>query len=241
MKKENHRRVGSLAGSSISLESVKLQNFWHLFVRQTTVIEPEDPIRIGLRMMAHRNFGHLPVVRRDHRKELLGMISAQDVIDIISCSYHLSAEAKHANSLLSLLDESAFMRRRALLSFRNSSSPKRKHSILRRQSELPLGWVAISKIGKACTDVREIGVAIWYSKRRICRGKGVAKLTSLPKKTLVKLDLKKGMLLPIYDTPLSHCRLTTNDNQTWTTDNFLEPNFRLHILRLCCRSLEVYW
>jgi CBS domain-containing protein len=108
MKKQNFGTISPTARMSISAEAVKLKNSWYLFVRQTSVIEPEDTIRTALKIMAHKGFRHLPVVKRDRDKELLGMISAQDLIELIAQSYNLPGEGSdNGNHLLSRLDESA--------------------------------------------------------------------------------------------------------------------------------------
>jgi CBS domain-containing protein len=67
-------------------EKMSVKNCWHLFVRHTSVVEPSESIHTALKIMAHRGFRHLPVVNRERSKEVLGIISAQDLIDLISVS-----------------------------------------------------------------------------------------------------------------------------------------------------------
>lgn len=111
MRKEKFVGIERRLDSSLSESALKIEKCWHLLVRQTSVVEPEESIRTALKIIAHRGFRHLPVVKRDHEKKLLGMISAQDVIDLISACYHQSPDfisEKHIgeNNLLFRLNES---------------------------------------------------------------------------------------------------------------------------------------
>lgn len=77
----------SVSKEKLPLESLSFRNWWHLFARHTSVVEPNETIRTALRIMVHRGFRHLPVVRRDTGREgpgeILGIISAADLIDFI--------------------------------------------------------------------------------------------------------------------------------------------------------------
>jgi CBS domain-containing protein len=87
-------------GLPLHEKNLNLKNCWHLFARHTSVVEPPDSIHTALKIMAHKGFRHLPVVNRDRESEVLGMVSAQDLIDLIS------AKAHHLFTIWGTLEES---------------------------------------------------------------------------------------------------------------------------------------
>lgn len=71
---------------TIPIENLTFKNWWHLLARHTSAVGPNETIGTALKIMVHRGFRHLPIVRRDANEfgsEILGMISAGDVIDLI--------------------------------------------------------------------------------------------------------------------------------------------------------------
>ena len=63
-----------------------MSDIWWLFSRQTVTIRPEESILKSALLMTSRNFRHLPVIAESGR--LLGLISAQDIIDSLDLSIH---------------------------------------------------------------------------------------------------------------------------------------------------------
>jgi len=80
------------------VETLTFRDWWHLLSRYTSVVESSDTIRTVLRIMAHRGFRHLPVVR-DGR--LFGIVSAGDLIDAFVAS------EERGNNLMSSLNTRA--------------------------------------------------------------------------------------------------------------------------------------
>ena len=75
-------KVDAWAKTSDRRESLEIEKCWGLFTRHTSVVEPEETVRIALRIIAHKGFRHLPVVNRN--REVVGVISAQDLVNAFS-------------------------------------------------------------------------------------------------------------------------------------------------------------
>jgi CBS domain-containing protein len=60
----------------------KTEDLWWLFTRQTIKVTPRQSVLTASMIMHRRNFRHLPVV--DEKGRVLGMISAQDIIDSLN-------------------------------------------------------------------------------------------------------------------------------------------------------------
>lgn len=60
----------------------KTEDLWWLFTRQTIKVTPRQSVLSASMIMQRRNFRHLPVV--DEKGRILGMISAQDIIDSLN-------------------------------------------------------------------------------------------------------------------------------------------------------------
>ena len=60
----------------------KTEDLWWLFTRQTIKVTPRQSVLTASMIMQRRNFRHLPVV--DEKGKILGMISAQDIIDSLN-------------------------------------------------------------------------------------------------------------------------------------------------------------
>ncbi len=60
----------------------KTEDLWWLFTRQTIKVTPRQSVLTASMIMHRRNFRHLPVV--DEKGRILGMISAQDIIDSLN-------------------------------------------------------------------------------------------------------------------------------------------------------------
>lgn len=58
------------------------EDLWWLFTRQTIKVTPRQSVLTASMIMHRRNFRHLPVV--DEKGRILGMISAQDIIDSLN-------------------------------------------------------------------------------------------------------------------------------------------------------------
>ena len=58
------------------------EDLWWLFTRQTIKVTPRQSVLTASMIMQRRNFRHLPVV--DEKGKILGMISAQDIIDSLN-------------------------------------------------------------------------------------------------------------------------------------------------------------
>ncbi|MDG6994588.1 MAG: CBS domain-containing protein [Nitrososphaerota archaeon] len=71
-------------GATQPMAELELANCWNIFSRHTSVVDPDEPIRTTLTMVAHKGFRHLPVIKRDKSREVLGMVSAQDLINLFS-------------------------------------------------------------------------------------------------------------------------------------------------------------
>jgi CBS domain-containing protein len=78
MKKEDKTSDRSGFDSLHLVETLTFKDWWHLLTRYTSVVESKDTLRTVLRIMAHRGFRHLPVVREG---ALVGIISAGDLIE----------------------------------------------------------------------------------------------------------------------------------------------------------------
>ncbi len=79
----------------------KTSDLWWLFSRQTvSVTESESVLRAAL-LMQSRNFRHLPVIRED-TKGIVGIISAQDIIDSIALIVSENSTAKEIVDSLSI-------------------------------------------------------------------------------------------------------------------------------------------
>ena len=61
----------------------KTSDLWWLFSRQTVTITEKESVLNAALLMQKRNFRHLPVIREDSNG-IVGMISAQDIIDSIA-------------------------------------------------------------------------------------------------------------------------------------------------------------
>ncbi len=71
---------------TLPLESLTFKNWWHLLARHTSAVDPNESIGTALKIMVHRGFRHLPIVERGSSgtgKEILGIVSASDLIDFI--------------------------------------------------------------------------------------------------------------------------------------------------------------
>ncbi|MDG6908399.1 MAG: CBS domain-containing protein, partial [Nitrososphaerota archaeon] len=104
---DDRGRISFAKGTSSGESNLKLRNCWHFFVRHTSTTEPLDPIRTVLKIMAHRGFRHLPVVRRSKQageKELLGIVSAQDLINFMDAVSGRIEARQEENALISKLD-----------------------------------------------------------------------------------------------------------------------------------------
>jgi CBS domain-containing protein len=60
----------------------KTEDLWWLFTRQTIKVTPRQSVLTASMIMQRRNFRHLPVV--DEKGRIIGMISAQDIIDSLN-------------------------------------------------------------------------------------------------------------------------------------------------------------
>jgi CBS domain-containing protein len=60
----------------------KTEDLWWLFTRQTIKVTPRQSVLTAAMIMQRRNFRHLPVV--DEKGRIMGMISAQDIIDSLN-------------------------------------------------------------------------------------------------------------------------------------------------------------
>ena len=65
-------------------DDLGLDRCWSIFTRHTSVVEPEEAIQTALKIVAHKGFRHLPVVKRNRAREVMGIVSAQDLIDLFS-------------------------------------------------------------------------------------------------------------------------------------------------------------
>ncbi|HKT21388.1 MAG TPA: CBS domain-containing protein [Nitrososphaerales archaeon] len=63
----------------------KTEDLWWLFTRQTIKVTPRQSVLSASMVMHRRNFRHLPVV--DEKGRIMGMISAQDVIDSLNFAF----------------------------------------------------------------------------------------------------------------------------------------------------------
>ena len=60
----------------------KASDVWWIFTRQTVNVTPAESVLNAASLMWERNFRHLPVL--NHQGEILGIISAQDIIDALN-------------------------------------------------------------------------------------------------------------------------------------------------------------
>jgi CBS domain-containing protein len=70
--------------NTLPVESLSFKNWWHLLARHTSVVDQNETIHTALKIMVHRGFRHLPVVKHDSNRagnEILGIVSASDLID----------------------------------------------------------------------------------------------------------------------------------------------------------------
>jgi len=79
--------------------SARASELWWLFTRQTVSVMPMETIRDALRLMVRRGFRHLPVV--NDAGAILGIISAQDIIDALA--FMIRSESK---PIFSIFDKS---------------------------------------------------------------------------------------------------------------------------------------
>lgn len=68
------------------------------------MVEPNESLRTALRIMAHRGIRHLPVVKRDTERErggeILGIISASDLIDFTERGHLFSRLEDHVSTIM---------------------------------------------------------------------------------------------------------------------------------------------
>lgn len=77
----------------------RTSDLWWLFTRQTICVTQNETVLNAAILMQKRNFRHLPVIR-ERAQRLLGVLSAQDVIDSLSLA--LGAETTSEEVLRSL-------------------------------------------------------------------------------------------------------------------------------------------
>jgi CBS domain-containing protein len=78
----------------------KTEDLWWLFTRQTIKVTPRQSVLTASMIMQRRNFRHLPVV--DEKGRIMGMISAQDIID--SLNLVLSTPERAAKEVIKSLE-----------------------------------------------------------------------------------------------------------------------------------------
>jgi CBS domain-containing protein len=78
----------------------KTEDLWWLFTRQTVKVTARESVLTAAAIMQKRNFRHLPVV--DETGRILGMISAQDIID--SLNFVLSEPGLKTKDVLMALE-----------------------------------------------------------------------------------------------------------------------------------------
>jgi CBS domain-containing protein len=87
---------------TLPIESLSFRNWWHLLARHTSVVDQNENIHTALKIMVHRGFRHLPVVKRDGigGNEILGIISAGDLIDYIDSGRLVSGLNNPVSSIM---------------------------------------------------------------------------------------------------------------------------------------------
>jgi len=78
----------------------KTEDLWWLFTRQTVKVTARESVLTAATIMQKRNFRHLPVV--DEAGRILGMISAQDIID--SLNFVLSEPGRKTSDVIKSLE-----------------------------------------------------------------------------------------------------------------------------------------
>ncbi|MHB1908432.1 MAG: CBS domain-containing protein [Nitrososphaerales archaeon] len=78
----------------------RASDLWWLFTRQTVSVSIEEKIIHAALLMHDRNFRHLPVV--SEVSKLIGIISAQDIIDALNLSLQAHSSAEEIRESLSI-------------------------------------------------------------------------------------------------------------------------------------------
>lgn len=73
-------------------------DMWWLFTRQTSTVGRDQPIRNAIKLMVRRGFRHLPVT--DAEWKLVGMVSAQEVMNLIHSTVSSTKSKKNAGQIL---------------------------------------------------------------------------------------------------------------------------------------------
>jgi CBS domain-containing protein len=79
----------------------KTSDLWWLFSRQTVSVTESESVLNAAMLMQKRNFRHLPVIRED-TKGIVGIISAQDIIDSIALVADETSTFKEISDSLSI-------------------------------------------------------------------------------------------------------------------------------------------
>ena len=79
----------------------KTSDLWWLFSRQTVSVTERESVLNAAMLMQKRNFRHLPVIRED-TKGIVGIISAQDIIDSIALVAREDSTFKEISDSLSI-------------------------------------------------------------------------------------------------------------------------------------------
>jgi CBS domain-containing protein len=78
----------------------KTSDLWWLFSRQTVSVTQNESILNAANLMQKRNFRHLPVISQSGK--IVGVISAQDIIDSLSLSLHSGSSPKKIKESFSI-------------------------------------------------------------------------------------------------------------------------------------------
>ena len=77
----------------------KTSDIWWLFSRQTVSITPKESVLKSALLMIDRNFRHLPVLEQGR---IVGMISAQDIVDSLHLTLQSSTSAEEVERSLEI-------------------------------------------------------------------------------------------------------------------------------------------
>lgn len=78
----------------------KTSDIWWLFSRQTVSITTQESVLKSALLMKNRNFRHLPVIAESGK--ILGILSAQDIIDTLDLTIHSSPTAEDVKTALGI-------------------------------------------------------------------------------------------------------------------------------------------
>jgi acetoin utilization protein AcuB len=78
----------------------KTSDIWWLFSRQTVSITTKESVLNSALLMKNRNFRHLPVIANSGK--ILGIISAQDIVDTINLTLQSSITAEEVKNALDI-------------------------------------------------------------------------------------------------------------------------------------------